>query len=95
MGIDQVIQLQVQILEKMSHSSENPVNTRLHWRLRELCLIKEFGTAVPYGCNDQIKGVGTLSSPHTKILMSWVFLTNDNDEREIMDNGITTKNLLS
>ena len=30
---------------------------------RELLWIKELGTAMPYGCNDNIKGVGNLSSP--------------------------------
>ena len=33
--------------------------------------VKELGTVAPYGCNDQIKGVGTLSSPsceHTNVL---------------------------
>jgi hypothetical protein len=30
---------------------------------RELFWIKELGTAMPYGCNDSIKGVGNLSSP--------------------------------
>ena len=63
--------MQVQILEKIYHSSENPVNIRLHRRIRELHWIKELGTAAPYGCNDQIKGVGTLSSPsckHTNVL---------------------------
>ena len=44
-----------------SPPSENPVNIRLHGRLRELHWIKELGTAAPFGCNDQIKGVGTLS----------------------------------
>ena len=28
--------------------------------------VKELGTAAPYSCNDQIKGVGTLSSPSCK-----------------------------
>ena len=28
--------------------------------------MKELGTAKPYGCNDQIKGVGTLSSTSCK-----------------------------
>ena len=63
--------MKVQILEKIYHSSENPVNIRLHRRLRELHWIKELGTAAPYGCNDQIKGAGTLSSPsckHTNVL---------------------------
>ena len=66
-----VADMKVQILEKIYHSSENPVNIRLHQRLRELHWIKELGTAAPYGCNDQIKGVGTLSSPsckHTNVL---------------------------
>ena len=54
--------MRVQILEKVYHSSENPtLLTSLH-RTRELFWIKELGTAKPYGFNDQIKGVGTLSS---------------------------------
>ena len=63
--------MKVQILEKVYYSSENLVNIRLHQRLRELHWIKELGTAAPYGCNDQIKGAGTLSSPlckHTNVL---------------------------
>ena len=58
--------MKVQILEKIYHFSGNPVNIGLHRRLRELHWIKELGTAAPYGCNDQIKGVGTLSSPSCK-----------------------------
>ena len=61
-----VADMKVQILEKIYHSSENPVNIRLHRRLRELHWIKELGTAAPYGCNDQIKVAGTLSSPSCK-----------------------------
>ena len=54
--------MRVQILEKVYHSSENPtLLTSIH-RTRELFWIKELGTAKPYGFNDQIKGVGTLSS---------------------------------
>ena len=63
--------MKVHILEKICHSSENPVNIGLHRRLRELHWIKELGTAAPYGCNDQVKGAGTLSSPsckHTNVL---------------------------
>ena len=66
-----VADMKVQLLEKIYHSSENPVNIRLHRRLRELHWIKERGTASPYGCNNQIKGVGTLSSlscKHTNVL---------------------------
>ena len=70
-GSNTSVDMKVQILEKIYHSSGNPVNIRLHRRIRELHWIKELGTAAPYGCNDQIKGVGTLSSPsckHTNIL---------------------------
>ena len=54
--------MRVQILEKVYHSSENPTLLTLLRRTRELFWIKELGTAKPYGFNDQIKGVGTLSS---------------------------------
>ena len=63
--------MKVQILEKIYHSSENPVNIQLHQRLQELHWIEELGTAAPYCCNDHIKGVGTLRSPsckHTDLL---------------------------
>ena len=39
-----VADMNVQLLEKIYHSSENPVNTRLRRRLRELHWIKAFGT---------------------------------------------------
>ena len=69
--VHSVADMKVQMLEKIYHSSENPVNTRLHRRLRVLHWIEELGTAAQYGCNDEIKGVGTLSSPsckHTNVL---------------------------
>ena len=54
--------MRVQILEKVYYSSENPTLFTSLRRTRELFWIKELGTAKPYGFNDQIKGVGTLSS---------------------------------
>ena len=54
--------MRVQILEKVYHSSENPALLTIFSRTRELFWIKELGTAKPCGFNDQIKGVGTLSS---------------------------------
>ena len=54
--------MRVQILENVYHSSENPTLLTSLRRTRELFWIKELGTAKPYGFNDQIKGVGTLSS---------------------------------
>ena len=52
----------VQILEKFYNSSEDPTLLTSLRRTRELFWIKELGTAKPYGFNDQIKGVGSLTS---------------------------------
>ena len=54
--------MRVQIIEKVYHSSENPTLLTSFRRTRELLQTKELDTAKPYGFNDQIKGVGTLSS---------------------------------
>ena len=54
--------MRVQILEKVYHSSDNPTLLTSFRKTRELSWIKELCTAKPYGFNDQIKGVGTLSS---------------------------------
>ena len=54
--------MRVQILEKIYHSSENPTLLTSICRTRKLFWIKELGTAKPYGFNDEIKGVGILSS---------------------------------
>ena len=54
--------MRVKILEKVYHSSENPTLLTSLRRTRELFWVNELGTAKPYGFNDQIKGVGTLSS---------------------------------
>ena len=57
--------MRVQILEKIYHSSgSTSLSTPI--RERELFWIKELGTAKPYGFNDEIKGVGTLSSTSCK-----------------------------
>ena len=85
----------IQILEKIYYFSESPVITRLHWRLGELHRIKELGIAVPYDCNDQIKGVGTLGSPSCRSTNFLGILTNSSSERGAMEIGITTKELLS
>ena len=54
--------MRVQILEKIYHSSENPALHTSIRRTSKLFWIKELGTAKPYGFNDQINGVSTLSS---------------------------------
>ena len=52
----------VQILEKVYHSSENPTLLTSFHRTRALFWVKKIGTTKPYGFNDQLRGVGTLSS---------------------------------
>ena len=59
-------EMRVQILEKIYHNSGSPSLSTPLRRERELFWIKELGTAKPYGFNDQIKGVGTLSSTSCK-----------------------------
>ena len=56
-----VLSMKVRILEKIYHLNDD--NGLRYRRSRELHWIKELGTAAPYGCNDNIKGVGNLSSP--------------------------------
>ena len=58
--------MRAQIPEKIYHSSGSPSLSTPLRRERELFWIKELGTAKPYGFNDQIKGVGTLSSTSCK-----------------------------
>ena len=55
--------MRVQILEKINGSLGQAKLSTLFRRDRELFWIKELGTSKPYGFNDQVKGVGTLSSP--------------------------------
>ena len=63
---DSVDDMRVQILEKLNCSPDQAKLSTLFCRDRELFWIKELGTAKPYTFNDQVKGVGTLSSPLKK-----------------------------
>ena len=54
--------MRMQIFDKVYHNSENPTLLTSFRKTRQLYWIKKFGTAKPYGLNDQIKGVGTLST---------------------------------
>ena len=63
--------MRVQILENVYSSDKPALSTSLH-RIRELQWIKELGTAKPYAFNDQIKGVGTLSSTSCKKTIIYV-----------------------
>ena len=55
--------MKVRIIEKIYHHTNSPILSTPYRTDRELFWIKELGTAMPYGCNDNIKGVGNLSSP--------------------------------
>ena len=55
--------MKVRIIEKIYHHTNSPILSTPYRTDRELFWIKELGTEMPYGCNDNIKGVGNLSSP--------------------------------
>jgi hypothetical protein len=55
--------MKVQIFEKIDHHTNSPMLNTPYRNDRELFWIKKLGTAMPCGCNDNIKGVGNLSSP--------------------------------
>jgi hypothetical protein len=54
--------MKVGIIEKIYNHTNSPKRSTPYRTDRELFLIEELGTAMPYGCNDNIKGVGNLSS---------------------------------
>ena len=60
---DRCLTMKVRIIEKIYHHTNSPILSTPYRTDRELFWIKELGTAMPYGCNDNIKGVGNLSSP--------------------------------
>jgi hypothetical protein len=55
--------MKVRIIEKIYHHTNCPMLSTPYRTDRELLWIKELGTAMPYGCNDNIKEVGNVSSP--------------------------------
>jgi hypothetical protein len=55
--------MKVRIIEKIDHHTNSPMLNTPYRTDRELFWIKELGTAMPCGCNDNSKGVGKLSSP--------------------------------
>ena len=58
-----IVDMKVQILEKVSHDSKSPEVQKRRRRDGELFWIKELGTAALYGCNNQVKGVVIITSP--------------------------------
>ena len=59
---DRCLTMQVRIIEKICHHTNSPMLSTSYRTDRELFWIKEFVTAMSYCCNDNIKGVGHLSS---------------------------------
>ena len=66
----------------MSSNSGSPSLSTPLRRERELFWIKELGTAKPYGFNDQIKGVGTLSSTSCKKTNVYIYTFQQTSEAE-------------
>jgi hypothetical protein len=62
-GHDRCLTMKIRIIEKIYHHTNSPILSTPYRTDRELFWIKELDTAMPYGCNDNIKGVGNLSSP--------------------------------
>ena len=57
-----IVCMKVRIIEKIYHYTNSPILSRKYREDRELFWIKELGTTLPYGCNDNIKGIGNLSN---------------------------------
>ena len=58
-----ILSMKVRIIEKIYHHTNSPTLSRPYRIQREEHWIRQLGTAMPYGCNDNIKSVGNLSSP--------------------------------
>ena len=61
-----IISMRVRIIEKIYHPTNSPNLSTPYRRKREEFWIRELGTAMPYGCNDNISTLGNLSSPSCK-----------------------------
>ena len=80
--------MKVRFIEKIYHHTNSPALSTPYRTNRELYWIKELGTAMPYGCNDNIKGVGNLSSPACNdVNVMRLFNTN---QRPVRSHGTRT-----
>lgn len=60
---DPSLSMKVRIIEKIYHHTYSPILSTPLRKDGEHFWISELDTAMPYGCNDNIKGVGNLLSP--------------------------------
>jgi hypothetical protein len=58
-----ILSMGVRIIDKIYHRTNNPNLTIPLREQKEDHWIRELGTATPYGCNDKIDGICSLSSP--------------------------------
>ena len=58
-----ILSMKVRIIEKIYHPTNSPNLSTPYRRNREEFWIRKLGTAMPYGCNDNISTIGNLSSP--------------------------------
>ena len=63
-----ILSMKVRILEKIYHPTNNPNLSSPFRKQREEYWIRQLGSAIPYGCNDNIKSIGNLSSPNCSSL---------------------------
>ena len=56
-GNDRCLTMKVRIIEKIYHHTNSPLLNTPYRTDRQLYWITELGTAMPCGCNDNIKGV--------------------------------------
>ena len=54
--------MKVRIIEKIYHHTNSHILSTPYRTDRQLFWVKELGTAMPYGCNDSIKGVDAAKS---------------------------------
>jgi hypothetical protein len=81
-GHNRCLTMKLRIIEKIYHHTNSPKLSSPYRIDRELFWIKELGTTMPYGCNDNIKGVGNLSSPGcSEINVMSLFNTNPRAKR--------------
>ncbi len=79
-----IVSMKVRIIEKIYHPTNDPILSTPHRLHREDFWIRELGTAIPYGCNDKIDGVGILSRPRCSSSIQYNYLIFLLDRIEVM-----------
>ena len=78
--------MRVRIIEKIYHRTNNPNLATPLRRQKEDYWIRELTTAIPYGCNDKIDGIGIQSSPTCRSV-NVVYIFNSTSLRKQSHSG--------